>query len=348
MREYVGLHVYLQVSEIRGMTGNTKSTMSKQRSEKRRRQFQQVLEVAVRLDEFGRSELQAECTDVTTQFLNNVLKQLTASGALALVKAADDTAAARYTWLVDRNTFDVAAWVEQQISGGHQVNQAPREERPRERLLDSGAHNLKTGELIAILIRSGRQGESAVQAGQRVAARFEESLEELPSQSPTELKAISKAVSEVAYCQIMAGVELGRRVADTLQARQPAEKINSTRAAIAYCLRRFNRLATDARQEEFHIVTLDTKLQPIQSHQITVGTLDASLVHPREVFRAAIRDAASAVLLVHNHPSGDVTPSRQDHDVTDRLKQAGELLGINVIDHIIVAKDQAISLSEWT
>jgi DNA repair protein RadC len=93
-------------------------------------------------------------------------------------------------------------------------------------------------------------------------------------------------------------------------------------------------------------VTLDTKLQPIKRHQITVGTLDASLVHPREVFRAAIRDAASSILLLHNHPSGDPTPSRQDREVTDRLKRSGEVLGIQVIDHIIVAKDQTISLAE--
>ena len=128
--------------------------------------------------------------------------------------------------------------------------------------------------------------------------------------------------------------------------KRPKEKINSTSAAVDFCRRHFSRLAHDARQEELHIVTLDTKLQPIQSHQITIGTLDASLVHPREVFRAAIRDAASSILLVHNHPSGDPTPSRQDREVTDRLKRSGELLGIQVIDHIIVAKNNILSLAE--
>ena len=99
-------------------------------------------------------------------------------------------------------------------------------------------------------------------------------------------------------------------------------------------------------QEEFLVAILDTKLQVRRVVRITRGTLDASLVHPREVFRPAIADCASSILLIHNHPSGDATPSRQDREVTERLKKAGELLGINVIDHIIVAGNTAISLAE--
>jgi DNA repair protein RadC len=103
----------------------------------------------------------------------------------------------------------------------------------------------------------------------------------------------------------------------------------------------------DRRQEEFHVVSLDTKLFPIGHHQITVGTLDASLVHPREVFRAAIRDAASAIILVHNHPSGDPTPSREDIQVTDRLKKAADIIGIKILDHIVVASQSCVSIAEW-
>jgi len=102
----------------------------------------------------------------------------------------------------------------------------------------------------------------------------------------------------------------------------------------------------DGRQEQFHIVTLDTKHKPIQTHCITIGTLDASLVHPREVFRPAIRDAASAIVLVHNHPSGDPTPSRQDFCVTDQLTEAGRVLGIAVLDHIVVAGEAGLSIRE--
>ena len=103
----------------------------------------------------------------------------------------------------------------------------------------------------------------------------------------------------------------------------------------------------ESKQEEFWIVTLDTKNKPIQSHQVTVGTLRNSLVHPREVFRPAIKDAANCILCVHNHPSGDPTPSDQDISVTERLESAAEIIGIPLIDHIIVAGRKAVSIQEW-
>ncbi|HBE67715.1 MAG TPA: hypothetical protein DDW52_06155 [Planctomycetaceae bacterium] len=106
-------------------------------------------------------------------------------------------------------------------------------------------------------------------------------------------------------------------------------------------------MITDGLQEEFHVVTLDTKHRMIGSHQITVGTLDASLVHPREVFRRAIRDASSCILLAHNHPSGDHAPSREDIEVTDRLTKAGQVVGINVLDHIVVAREGCVSIREY-
>jgi DNA repair protein RadC len=113
-----------------------------------------------------------------------------------------------------------------------------------------------------------------------------------------------------------------------------------------YCKREFRAL-THAVQEEFWLVTLDTKNQPIKTHQITVGTLRNSLVHPREVFRPAIADAANCIIVLHNHPSGDPTPSDQDLSVTERLESAAEIIGIPVIDHIVVAGDKAVSIQEW-
>ena len=107
------------------------------------------------------------------------------------------------------------------------------------------------------------------------------------------------------------------------------------------------RLAREAKQEKFWIVTLNTKNQPIDCHQITVGTLRNSLVHPREVFRPAIGDAANCILVLHNHPSGDPSPSDQDLSVTERLEQTAEVVGIPVIDHIIVAGEKAVSIREW-
>ncbi len=315
-------------------------------SNRRRTQFEEVLALVAAQEDFDPVDVHTRCKEAKTQFIGNVLKQLTADRVLGVLKSESAGVPRRFTWIVDRETFDSAGWIEQQFTGGNQVKQAAKEERPRERLLNLGAENLKDSELIAILIRSGRKGESAVQAGQRVAGRFEGKLDGLPMQSAAELKSISPAVSEVAYCQIMAGIELGRRVAAATASHAPRPRINSSHAAIDYCRRQFSRLAHDGLQEEFHVVTLDTKLQPVNTHRITVGTLDASLVHPREVFRPAIRDAASAVLLVHNHPSGDPAPSRQDREVTERLTRSGELLGVRVVDHIIVARDHAVSLAE--
>jgi DNA repair protein RadC len=285
-------------------------------------------------------EIQYLCSEAKPAFVTKVLKQLHHEGVLST-----DTVNGEECYVWRQSNFQPDPWVDRQIVGD-QVTQLPEEERPRERLMQLGAAELKNSELLAILIRSGRPGQSAVQAGGKLAQRFSQRLADLPAQSAKELKELCPAVSETAYCQIMAGIELGRRIARAIGDRGPQQRINSSSAAVAYCLSQFHRLACDATQEEFHIVTLDTKLQPIQSHKITVGTLDASLVHPREVFKPAIRDSAAAVLLVHNHPSGDPTPSRQDREITDRLKRSGELLGISVIDHVIVAGTSAVSLAE--
>lgn len=223
------------------------------------------------------------------------------------------------------------------------LKNGPVQDRPRERLVALGAPNLRTAELLAILIRTGRAGVSALDGGESLAAAFDERLDQLPAAGQGEMKAISAVVGPTAFCQIMAGIELGRRVAAMSDERAP-RKIRGSKDAIEFCQIRFARLASDAKQEEFHIVTLDTKNQVIDTHQITVGTLDCSLVHPREIFRAAIKDAASSILLVHNHPSGDPTPSREDHEVTDRLSQVGRTVGIDVLDHIVIGKEAAVSL----
>lgn len=152
-------------------------------------------------------------------------------------------------------------------------------------------------------------------------------------------------LTDIAYERLMAGIELGRRVSEERINYNP--KITSTSEAVQFCRSHFSRLIADGLQEEFHIVTLDTKHRMLGSHRITVGTLDASLVHPREVFRMAIRDASSAILLAHNHPSGDPTPSREDIAVTDRLTDAGKLIGINVLDHIVLGREGCLSVREY-
>ena len=181
--------------------------------------------------------------------------------------------------------------------------------------------------------------------GEKVDRHFSGRLPELSAAGLGELKLVSRAIDKTAYCQILAGIELGRRIAAEQKERQ-LTRIGGSEDAIRYCQQKFARLVVDRRQEEFHIVTLDTKNQVIDTHQITVGTLDSSLVHPREVFRPAIKDAASSVILVHNHPSGDPTPSKADLNVTNRLTSAGEMIGIDVLDHIVLGQPNAVSIRE--
>jgi DNA repair protein RadC len=314
--------------------------MATRQDQQRRAKLQEVFTLIEKRDRFHHQEIQSLCHEANPAFVTRLLKQLHQEGVLTTDNWWGKQC---YVWNVQE--FEVSQWIDRQINGD-QVSQLPAQERPRERLLEVGASELKNSELLAILIRSGRKGQSAMQAGTRLAQHFDDRWIELPRSSLSELHQISSAVSSSAYCQIMAGIELGRRISQLISQRAPKQKITSTSAAIDYCRIHFDRLATDAQQEEFHIVTLDTKLQPIQNHQITVGTLDASLVHPREVFKPAIRDSAAAILLVHNHPSGDPTPSRQDREITERLTKAGELLGVRVIDHVIVARDSFVSFAE--
>ncbi len=259
----------------------------------------------------------------------------------------DQSADPRFQWQKDPRQVDISHWVSGLVSHC-QIPAAPPQDRPRERLSTLGPTRLKLSELLAILIRSGRPGESALQAGEKIAGQVHNRLEQLPELGLPELKKISTAVSEPAWCQIMAGIELGRRVqaAATLNL-QDRPRLTCPDDAIKYCLTHFNRLSWEARQEEVHMITLDSKSHPIASHLVTIGTLRNNLVHPREVFRHAIRDAANAFILVHNHPSGDPTPSDMDLHVTTRLEDSGEIIGITLIDHIVVAAGKAVSIQQF-
>jgi DNA repair protein RadC len=202
-------------------------------------------------------------------------------------------------------------------------------------------------ELLAILIRSGLHGESATQAGEKLAAVFGNDLEKLSLQTKGELKQISRAIGQTAYCQIMAGLEMGKRLASQrLSESSPGYRIRNTSDALNYCKQSFVRLAREAGQEEFHVVLLDQKHRIIKSEQITIGLLTQSLAHPREVLRPAIREAASALILIHNHPGGDPTPSEDDKKITSELKKAAEIIGIRILDHIIISKDKILSMVE--
>jgi DNA repair protein RadC len=161
------------------------------------------------------------------------------------------------------------------------------------------------------------------------------------------MKAVAKSIAKTAYCQIMAGIELGRRVGQARAERLQSQiAIKTSGEALAFCRERFARLAADGAQEEFHVVSLDAKNHVSRSHCVSIGSVDRTLIHPREVFRPAIKDAAKTVLLVHNHPSGDPTPSQDDFTLTSRLQEAGKTVGIGILDHIIVARGGFASIRE--
>jgi DNA repair protein RadC len=302
--------------------------------------IQQTMQVMLVQETFTLPQLKKCLPEEHPAYVTRMVHQLEQEGHLRQDEGV-------YSWTRDLAEFPARAWVHAQVHGT-QLPQTPIDDRPRERLLQHGAAVLRTAELLAILIRSGRPGESALQAGEKIAARYKDRLQRLPDAGRGELKEITAAMGETAYCQIMAGIELGRRVAQVfVQQAHRGNRITDSDEALAFCRDRFRRLATDGSQEEFHIVTLDSQHQVVDLHQISVGCLDRSLVHPREVFRPAIKDAAKAILLVHNHPSGDPTPSAEDLRVTQRLEEAGHTLGIGVLDHIIVARSGSVSIQEF-
>ena len=214
----------------------------------------------------------------------------------------------------------------------------------RERIRRDGAPSMSNAELVGVLIDADtRTKRDAEEAGRRIMDLCGGEVRRLLDVTDAEMASVAPGMKRRTLGRLLAAVELGRRVQAGAEAMPEAE-IRGTASAIAFCRRRFARLATDGRQEEFHVVTLDTRHHVIGVHRITTGTLDSSLVHPREVFRPAMRDAAAAVLLVHNHPSGDPSPSPEDHAVTRRLEGAGRTLGIDVLDHIVVAAHGCVSI----
>ncbi len=309
-------------------------------TEERIKRLESVVYAIRSLPEFSLSDAKLRCHDVPAAYVTKTINQLVRHGLLTSYRQSNEE---RLKWAVSENE-ELETWIFRQVHGD-QVKQAPMEERPREQLLSEGVENLTDAQLLAILIRVGVVGESAIQAGRKIANYFAGRMLEFADSSLAELRPISAAVRKDSYCQIMAGIELGRRIAALKEEEALAKiRIRGSVDAVNYCMKAFRRLAIDGKQEEFHIVTLDTQHGPIGKHLITRGTLDASLVHPREVFKPAIRDSAASILLVHNHPSGDPTPSREDHAVTKKLTEVGELIGIRVLDHIIVAQERGRSI----
>src|SRR5271170_7030656 len=208
------------------------------------------------------------------------------------------------------------------------IREMPEGDRPRERLKERGAAALLDAELIAILLRTGMKGTSAVQLAQQLLQKFV-TLDEL-ARAPVEAIAKTKGVGETKAIQLKAAFELARRLSSS--SREKQRIVSSPQDAAAVVREEMRTLD----REEFHVLLLNTKNGLIKRTPISRGSLNASIVEPREVFKDAIAASAASMILVHNHPSGDPTPSAEDITVTKRLVKAGELLNISVLDHIIL------------
>ena len=219
------------------------------------------------------------------------------------------------------------------------LRELPRTERPRERLKDLGASALSSTELLAILIGSGTARHSALALAQEVLQRAGGSLRRLTAQPVAALTSVH-GLGVARAVAIHAALELGRRLA--AEAREEGAPLRSPRDVWASFAPRLEDLPV----EEFHVAVLDAQHRLERDITITRGILNSSLVHPREVFREAIAERAAAIILVHNHPSGDPTPSADDRAITAQLVAAGRLLDIPVADHVVIGRGRYLSFAE--
>ncbi|MDX8342006.1 RadC family protein [Rossellomorea sp. YZS02] len=218
------------------------------------------------------------------------------------------------------------------------IRDFPQDERPRERMIQSGASSLSNQELLAILLRTGTKSESVLQLSNRLLNQFD-GLNLLKDASLEEITK-TKGIGLAKAVQIMAAVEFGRRISnlafdDRYSIRSPEDGAN-------YVMNDMRFLA----QEHFVCLYLNTKNQVLHKQTIFIGSLNASIVHPREVFKEAFRRSAASIICIHNHPSGDPTPSREDIEVTKRLVECGRIIGIDILDHLIIGEKKFISLKE--
>ncbi|MGD0355078.1 MAG: DNA repair protein RadC [Dehalococcoidia bacterium] len=216
------------------------------------------------------------------------------------------------------------------------MHDLPMSERPRERLQKHGAEALSTAELLALLMGRGTRGQPVMLTAQKLLSKFG-NLQNIGSASIEELSEI-EGIGPAKACQIKAALELSKRMdaPDYKKGRpvkSPEEAVDSIRSMLK-----------GKKKEHFYLLCLDTRNRVTNVDQISIGNLDSSIVHPREVFKTAISCLAASVIFVHNHPSGDLEPSSEDINLTKRLTEAGELVGIPVLDHIIVCDKDFTSL----
>jgi len=217
------------------------------------------------------------------------------------------------------------------------VHDLPLSERPRERLLKLGSEALSSQEVLALILGRGIKGESVIVTAQKLLSKFG-NLKNLASASVEELTQV-KGIGPAKAAQIKATFELSKRLDDSsgesqkITVKSPEDAIKAVR----------NQLK-GKRKEHFLVLCLDTRNHLINTHKVSIGSLDCSIAHPREVFKEAISSCAASVIFMHNHPSGDPAPSEDDIKITKRLVEAGEIIGIEVLDHIIICDKDHLSM----
>ena len=216
----------------------------------------------------------------------------------------------------------------------------PQADRPREKLLEQGSRILSEAELLAIVLRNGNAstGESAMDHARVLLGQFG-GLQGIDAASVGELSAV-KGIGPAKVAQIKASLEIGRRMGT--QKWETGQPLRSSEDVY----RHFRDHLGGEKRELFYVVLLNNKNRKIREVKISEGSLTASLVHPREVYNPVIRDSAAAVIFVHNHPSGDPAPSPEDIDLTRRLKEVGDVMGIRVLDHVVIGHDRFFSFSD--
>jgi DNA repair protein RadC len=225
------------------------------------------------------------------------------------------------------------------MTGG--IKEWPEDERPREKMLKQGVGSLTNAELLALIIRTGDSAtnKSAIDLGRDIIARFGDNLRELGSADLAEICTI-KGMGPAKATGIKAAFTLASR----FQSRklEHLDRFTSPRQVFDY----FHHEFRDSRKEYFLTLLLDGKNRIIRRVQVSEGSLNQSIVHPREVFIPAVKESAAAIILVHNHPTGDPAPSSEDIAITRRLREAGDIMGIKVLDHIIIGDGEFVSFVE--
>ncbi|MDA2922252.1 DNA repair protein RadC [Patescibacteria group bacterium AH-259-L07] len=206
------------------------------------------------------------------------------------------------------------------------IKDLPKHEQPREKLIEKGVENLRDSELMAILLRTGVEGKNVLKVSEEILRKFpKKKLLSLDFEKLSKIKGIGSGKA----CLLLAAFELTKRALDVEDSNLAT--INNTKDAVAH----LQELRT-AKKEHFVVLYLNARNQLIHKETISVGTLNANLVHPREVFKPAIEHLAASIIVAHNHPSGDVEASEEDLELTRKIKRAGNIIGIEVIQHIII------------